>query len=293
MARKRTIEYTAFDVEILDENVTTESYIELFKYIKKKENRRDIPVRNTYLTINTLGWLSDDKPEDGFIGKIMKWDGITSDWYNEETGQKADLKDLKAVQIPDNLKANPKFFNFVFYPKARKIICEISEQDNEISENILLEFFRFLFGTDKINEKFKRVETRLINDSDTIEDVLSNDKLLMVHIVIKRPDSDNLSAEEKILLEQMQKQNIYSYSKIIESKKREFLTLTDDIKEEIRLTENYGYIDYKAEGSDGILIHRSTSESAAYIRKEQYNPDENQAYYVIKYVGLEIVDELK
>jgi len=37
MARKRTIEYTAFDVEILDENVTTESYIELFKYIKKKE----------------------------------------------------------------------------------------------------------------------------------------------------------------------------------------------------------------------------------------------------------------
>lgn len=293
MARKRTIEYTAFDLEILDENVTIDSYIELFRYIKQKDNRRDIPVRHTYLTVNTLSWLNDDKPEDGFIGKIMKWDGITSDWYNEETGQRADLKDLKSVQIPDNLKANPKFFNFVFYPIERKIICEISEQDNEISENILLEFFRFLFGTDKINEKFKRVETRLINDSDTIEDVLSNDKLLMVHIVIKRPESESLSEEEKILLKQMQEQNIYSYSKTIESKKREFLTLTDGIKEEIRLTENYGYIDYKAEGSDGILIHRSTSESAPYIRKEQYNPDETQAYYVIKYVGLEIVDELK
>ena len=196
MARKRTIEYTAFDLEILDENVTTDSYIELFRYIKQKDNRRDIPVRNTYLTINTLGWLNDEKPEDGFIGKIMKWDGITSDWYNEETGQRADLKDLKSVQIPDNLKANPKFFNFVFYPIDRKIICEISEQDNEISENILLEFFRFLFGTDKINEKFKRVETRLINDSDTIEDILSNDKLLMVHIVIKRPESENKKAKE-------------------------------------------------------------------------------------------------
>lgn len=291
MARKRTIEYTTFDIEILNENVTTETYIELFNYVKDKENRRDIPVRNTYLTINSLGLLNEDKPQDGFIGKIMKWDGITSDWYNEETGQKADLKDLKSVQIPDNLKANPKFFNFVFYPIDRKIICEISEQDNEISENILLEFFRFLFGN-KVNEIFRRVETNLVTDADTIDDVISNNKLLMIHIVIKRPDGENLSEGEKELLEEMKMQNIYSYSKTIESKKREFLTLSDDNKKEMRLTEKYGYIDYKAEGSDGILINRSTLESSAYIKKEQYNPDETQAYYVIKYVGREIVEEL-
>lgn len=293
MARKRTIDYTAFNIEILNEGTTTQTYIELFKYIKQKENRRDIPVRNTYLTINSLGLLNQDKPEEGFIGKIMKWDGITSDWYNEETGQKADLKDLKSVQIPDNLKANPKFFNFVFYPNYQKIICEISEQENEISENILLEFFRFLFGTDKINAKFKRVETTLVTDSDTIDDVLSNNKLLMVHIVIKRPDGNNLSEDEKELLTEMQKQNIYTYSKTLESKKREFLTLTEDNRKEIKLAENYGYIDYKAEGPDGILINRSTSPSSPYIKKEQYNPDETQAYYVIKYVGLEIIEELK
>ena len=111
MARKRTIEYTAFDVEILDENVTTESYIELFKYIKKKENRRDIPVRNTYLTINTLGWLNDDKPEDGFIGKIMKWDGITSDWYNEETGQKAEASSTPGNSQAQRTKKTPSLID--------------------------------------------------------------------------------------------------------------------------------------------------------------------------------------
>lgn len=287
MGRNRTIDYAAFEVQILNDQVNHDSYVEMFNHFTIKNNRRDIPMKNnTYLAIQSINLLDETKPEKGFIGKIIKWNGITTDWFNDETGQKANLKDLEAVQIPDHLKANPRLFNFVCYPYQRKIICEISEQENEISENVLLEFFRYLLGFDKIlKEKFKRIETSLVYEVDTIDNIREIKTLMRLNLVINRPEGVDLDTSEKAILKDMEDQNIYKYQKIIESEKGEYISLNDDIKKEMNVAAKFGHVEYKAQNEQGYVVVKSTSNTHPLIIREPYDPDLTQAYYVIQQVG--------
>lgn len=295
MARNRTIDYAAFDVQIFDDQVDSNSYVELFKYFTIKENRRDIPLKNnTYLQIQSINLLDVDKPEKGFIGKIIKWSGNTTDWFNDETGQKANLKDLESLQIPDHLKANPRLFSFVFYPNEHKLICEISEQDNEISENVLLEFLRYLLGEDKgLKEKFRRIETSLVFEIDSLENILKIKSLMRLHLVINRPEGSDLNEVEKSTLKDMETQNILKYQKIIEAEKGEFISLSQEFKNEMAVAAKFGHVEYKAHNEHGYVVVKSTSNTHPLIIREPYDPDVTHAYYLIQQVGDAFIKQFK
>ena len=295
MSRNRTIDYAAFDVQILNDHVNTASYLNLFKYFFTKTNRREIPLKNnTYLTIQMISYLNEDQPEDGFIGKIIKWDGPTVNYFNDETGQPANPKDIESFKTPEHLKANPRLFNFVFYPKQHKLICEISEQDNIISENVLLEFLRHLLGdTGELKQQFGRIEVLLVHEVDTIENILNNKTLVKVHLEINRPEGEKLSVAEQEIVKLMDSQNISKYQKIVDSDKGNYISLSEEMKKEMRIATMNGYVAYKSHNDQGYVVNKSTATTHPLIIKEPYDPDLTQAYYVIQQVGVSFLKKHK
>ncbi len=87
MSKQQTVTYTALDLKIFKENVTDETYVDLFKGLQT--NHREIPlIRDNYLHIWNLKPINEDKPLNGFVGTIFKRNGLPGDWFNTEKRNK-------------------------------------------------------------------------------------------------------------------------------------------------------------------------------------------------------------
>lgn len=271
MARKRSVTYTALNIRV-HPHPSPNIYVELFNYLY--ENRRDVPLsNNTYLSINSLDLLNEKEPLDGFLGEIIKFNGITDQWFNQKTGQKAEPEDLKDVQIPDHLKPNAKFFKFVFFPRDHKLICEIKDKEGSISAKMLLEFFQNLFKSPKLLEIFDTVEVNILPDLDAVDKILRMKQLKKLHLIIFRPNADELAEMEQEIFAEMDTQNIGIYQKILEAQESEFLQLNQRTKEQTKVAATNGKVNYKAKDDrTGLIVNKSTA-STPLIERDKYDPD--------------------
>ncbi|HFF4507722.1 TPA: DUF4747 family protein [Acinetobacter baumannii] len=291
MARKRSVTYTALNIRV-HPHPSPDIYVDLFNYLN--ENRRPIPLSNNiYLAINDLKPLNENKPLDGFIGEIIKYNGITDQWYNQKTGQKAEPEDLKEVNIPDHLKPNAKFFNFIFYPIDHKLVCEIKDTDGSISAKMLLEFFENLFKSPKLLEVFNTVEVNILPDLDAVDKILRLKYLKKLHLIILRPNADELAEMEAEIFEEMDSQNVGVYQKILEAQENESLDLNERTKEQTKVAATNGRVDYKAKDErTGLTVTKSTA-STPLIERDKYDPDTTTPIEFLKQNAVKIIAKFR
>lgn len=291
MARKRSVTYTALNIRIHPHPSPT-IYVDLFNYLNN--NRRPVPLNNNiYLAINDLKPLNKKKPLDGFIGEIIKYNGITDQWYNQKTGQKAQPEDLKEVNIPDYLKPNAKFFNFIFYPNDHKLVCEIKDTDGSISAKMLLEFFENLFKSPNLLEIFKTIEVNILPDLDAVDKILRLKYLKKLHLLILRPNADELAEMEAEIFEEMDSQNIGVYQKILEAQENESLDLNERTKEQTKVAATNGRVNYKAKDErTGLTVNKSTA-STPLIERDKYDPDTTTPIEFLKKNASKIVAKFR
>ncbi|HEE6636200.1 TPA: DUF4747 family protein [Acinetobacter baumannii] len=291
MARKRSVTYTALNIRV-HPHPSPDIYVDLFNYLN--ENRRPIPLSNNiYLAINDLKPLNENKPLDGFIGEIIKYNGITDQWYNQKTGQKAEPEDLKEVNIPEHLKPNAKFFNFIFYPIDHKLVCEIKDTDGSISAKMLLEFFENLFKSPKLLEVFNTVEVNILPDLDAVDKILRLKYLKKLHLIILRPNADELAEMEAEIFEEMDSQNVGVYQKILEAQENESLDLNERTKEQTKVAATNGRVDYKAKDErTGLTVTKSTA-STPLIERDKYDPDTTTPIEFLKQNAVKIIAKFR
>ena len=291
MARKRSVTYTALNIRV-HPHPSPDIYVDLFNYLN--ENRRPIPLSNNiYLAINDLKPLNENKPLDGFIGEIIKYNGITDKKYNQKTGQKAEPEDLKEVNIPDHLKPNAKFFNFIFYPIDHKLVCEIKDTDGSISAKMLLEFFENLFKSPKLLEVFNTVEVNILPDLDAVDKILRLKYLKKLHLIILRPNADELAEMEAEIFEEMDSQNVGVYQKILEAQENESLDLNERTKEQTKVAATNGRVDYKAKDErTGLTVTKSTA-STPLIERDKYDPDTTTPIEFLKQNAVKIIAKFR
>jgi len=237
--------------------------------------------------------LNENKPLDGFIGEIIKYNGITDQWYNQKTGQKAEPEDLKEVNIPEHLKPNAKFFNFIFYPIDHKLVCEIKDTDGSISAKMLLEFFENLFKSPKLLEVFNTVEVNILPDLDAVDKILRLKYLKKLHLIILRPNADELAEMEAEIFEEMDSQNIGVYQKILEAQENESLDLNERTKEQTKVAATNGRVDYKAKDErTGLTVTKSTA-STPLIERDKYDPDTTTPIEFLKQNAVKIIAKFR
>ncbi|EML4807153.1 MULTISPECIES: DUF4747 family protein [Acinetobacter calcoaceticus/baumannii complex] len=292
MARKRTVNYAVVDIKLLREGVTPETYVSLFKELQK--NYREIPLtRNNYLKLRSIKPLNENNLINGFKGEVFKSNGITNDWYDEEKDERNRNQNVGESYIPANLKANPRFFKFVFYPLHQKLVCEIKYPDNEVTVSILEDFLKNLLITEKLQSKFGRIVVSVVPEIITAQKIIQSKKLKRIHLSFEKPFSEDLTELEKQILVDMNDQNIEVYMQTFVAGKNDFLALSDKAKELVKLATNYGVVEYKIENEEELIEDKSTAESNPLIVRIQYDPEVVDQNDLILSKGLEIVNSIE
>lgn len=292
MARKRTVNYAVVDIKLLKEGVTPETYVALFEELKK--NYREIPLpRNNYLKLRSIKPINEKKLVNGFTGEIFRSNGLTSDWYDEEKEERNKNQNVGENYIPANLKANPRFFKFVFYPLHQKLVCEVKDPENEISVGILEDFLRSLLVTEKLQAKFGRIVVSTIPELITAEKIIQCKQLKKIHLSIEKPYLENLTNLERQILSEMEEQNVDVYMQTFVASKNGFLSLNQRVKDLVKIATEYGVVEYKVENEEELIEDKSTAVSYPLIERVQYDPDLINQSTLIQSKGLEIASNIK
>ncbi|ENX60479.1 MULTISPECIES: DUF4747 family protein [Acinetobacter] len=292
MARKRTVNYAVVDIKLLKEGVTPEIYVALFEELKK--NYREIPLtRNNYLKLRSIKPINEDNLVNGFTGEIFRSNGLTSDWYDEEKEERHKNQNVGESYIPPNLKANPRFFKFVFFPLHQKLVCEVKDPENEISVGILEEFLRSLLVTEKLQTKFGRIVVSTVPELITAEKIIQCKQLKKIHLSIEKPYSENPTDLEKQILSEMEGQNVDVYMQTFVARKNVFLSLNQRAKDLVKIATEYGVVEYKIENEEELIEDKSTAVSYPLIERVQYDPDLINQSTLIQSKGLEIASSIK
>lgn len=280
MATQKTIEYTVLDLKIHGEKVDENLYFSLFDDFKRQ--KKELIINSHGLKLTRVEFLNRDKPEDGFIGNVLKWDRNVSKVLNDELGRELSPAELAEFTFPDALKPNPKLFRFLFDTKKRKILCEVSEQeDNTISPNILLDFFKTLVDNEEVREKFGTVEFKLVNKPIQLEDILKTKKLTRLEIFI-----DHSKNEHEKLAKSKQ---------IFEAKRKKdhFLSLNEQNIIDIKVAIKQGYVKCSIKNKDDRVEYFSTSPDHPFTKKITYNPKKTDSYHSIRANADDIFREIE
>lgn len=269
MALQKTVEYTVLDLKIHGEKVNQNLYFDLFDDFKKQ--KKELLINSHGLKLIYMEPLDRDNPKNGFIGNVLKWDRNVSKVLNDELGRELSDAELAEYTFPDELKPNPKLFRFIFDTHKQKILCEISEKDdNTISPNVLLDFFRMLVDNDRTRNQFGTVEIKLINKPIQLETILETKKLTRLEILIDHSNNDN--------------EKLAKSTQIFEAKRKKdnFLSLNEQNISDIKTAMKHGYVKCSIKNKDDRVEYFSTSLDHAFTKKITYDPKKTDSYYVIK-----------
>lgn len=269
MATQKTIEYTVLDITIHSKEVDQNLYFELFDDFQKE--KRELLINSHGLKLIYMEPLDTENTKKGFIGNVLKWDRNVSKVLNDESGKELSDAELAKYTFPEELKPNPKLFRIILDASRNKVLCEITEKDdNTISPNVLLDFFRVLVDNDRTRKKFGTIEIKLINKPIKLETILETKKLTRLEILI-----DHSNNEKEILAKSTQ---------IFEAKRKKdhFLSLNEQNINDIKIAMKHGYVKCSIKNKDDRIEYFSTSLDHPFTKKITYDPKKTDSYYVIK-----------
>jgi hypothetical protein len=269
MATQKTIEYTVLDITIHSKEVDQNLYFELFDDFQKE--KRELLINSHGLKLIYMEPLDTENTKKGFIGNVLKWDRNVSKVLNDESGKELSDAELAKYTFPEELKPNPKLFRIILDASRNKVLCEITEKDdNTISPNVLLDFFRVLVDNDRTRKKFGTIEIKLINKPIKLETILETKKLTRLEILI-----DHSNNEKEILAKSTQ---------IFEAKRKKdhFLSLNEQNINDIKIAMKHGYVKCSIKNKNDRIEYFSTSLDHPFTKKITYDPKKTDSYYVIK-----------
>lgn len=293
MGRKLSVDYSAFNIRVHphpDKSV----YVDLFETLFKQNKKINIG-NNTSAKINRLWAIHEDNPLEGFIGEIIKYNDITEDgWVNIETGKSAEQDELDAIQIPDDLKPNGKTFYFVFFPKTHILITEIRDKNGAFSPKMQEKFFKLLFTSKTLLEKFNAIDITIFPDTSAVKHILESKTLKKLELIIQRPNPNDFEVFEEDILAEMESQKAKVFEKKLIAQDKQYLAPNEITKKQIQVAADNGKIIYTDVDPETGLLNRdrSTSETP-FIERDKYDPAKTTALDFIKIKATEIVQTLK
>ena len=292
MGRKISVDYTALNIRV-HPHPKKQIYVDLFQTVFKE--RRCIPLgSSTSATISRLWALNADKPLDGLIGEIVKYNDIDGEsWVNVETGESANPDEVSEIYIPKNLRPNGKYFYFVFFPEEHVLVSEIRDKDGSFSPNMQEKFFNYLFSSKNIIEKFKEIDVTVFPDTSLLKNILSSKTLKKIDLIIYRPNPNDFSLFEQDILSDMEQQHAKIFEKKLVAQDKQYLKPNVKTKNQIRVAAQNGKVIYTdVNPITGLTEHGSTSD-IPFKERGRYDSAQTTPLDFIKVKAAEIVQMLK
>jgi len=254
--RHKSVTYTAFNVTLHPHS--PQKYIDLFDACF--DLRRSINLRgDSYGLMTSLNPIDRDDEAKGLIGEIGRYTRIHSErWLNTLTLKPAEKNERKSIHIPEELKPNYLSYGFVFYPMGHKLIVECKDSHGAISPKTLYRYFRSLFDTPDINDRFGRIELTAIPDADQLDKIFKIERLRILTLTINRPNPDDFDDLEEDVLERLNNQNVRE--QIITFKAQQGATIVPDAftKGMSKVAEHNGKVEGEGSDREGKKVSLST-----------------------------------
>lgn len=113
----------------------------------------------------------------------------------------------------------------MFLPITTKIICEIKNGNNKISESVLKVFFEKLLDTDRLKSVFNRIDVTLVPENNSSEKIIQTPQLTHLELIFQNysesPKQKSTSLEKEIFGE-MEESNIRTYCRTLTAEKSKF-----------------------------------------------------------------------
>lgn len=293
MGRKLSVDYSALNIRV-HPHPTQQVYVDLF--MAAYEKNRQIPLGgHTSAKLSGLWPMNEDKPLDGLVGEITKYNNIDPDsWVNIETGKHAEQDELDEINIPRDLKPNGKQFYFIFFPREHILISEARDKDGAFGPKLQAKFFKFLFSPKDIIEQFTAIDITIFPDESTLNQILNSKTLKRLDLIIYRPNPHDFEDFEQGILEEMEQQNAKMFEKKLVAQDKHFLQPSDTTKNQIRVAAHNGKVVYTdVDPKTGLTNKDKSTDETPFIERDRYDTSKMSALVFLKVKAIEIVKILK
>jgi len=216
-------------------------------------------------------------PEQENLGIIAKYTeiDIDGDWFDLEDFDAAKPERLNEINIPDALRPNLDQFYFQLFPNDHILAISSYAESKSLSVRSMLKFMKEALSWPEIVKEFGRVEVDVIQSFHVVEELLSMEHLKEVSVIIRRPNSDDLSGDLAAVIEaRLKEQNGDEYEEILRSKDSGDLKPSDRTKRLGKVAAENGELKTKSL-VNGIMTEHRTSDQPL-IKKIKYKPGESE-----------------
>jgi Domain of unknown function (DUF4747) len=190
-----------------------------------------------------------------YMGRICVWASIEKDgpWFNKITNDEASSEDKKAVEIPDYIAPNYRYFYYAIDVKRHIVLFETKNEFNQsLSQRKVRRLFDTLFDT--LPNDAPDVAVTVIPEEGTVERILALPRLRHLKIVVTRPNPDDLTDQYAQIMKRLNDQNAKSITEELRKAARvDSLKPDNNTRALAMVAETNGFVE-----GDALGIHEST-----------------------------------
>lgn len=190
-----------------------------------------------------------------YMGRICVWAYIEKDgpWFNKITNDEASSEDKSAVEIPEYIAPNYRYFYYAVDVKRHIVLFETKNEFNQsLSQRKVRRLFESLFSS--LPNDAPDVAVTVIPEEGTVERILALPRLRHLKIVVTRPNPDDLTDQYAQIMKRLNDQNAKSLTEELRKAPRvESLTPNNNTRILAKVAETNGFVE-----GDAIGIHEST-----------------------------------
>lgn len=291
MARPRTIEAGAINVR-----VHPHSAPDIYNRLIQDAYKLRRPLRSRadqMLLMSSISPIRSNNQIERIDGVLARFTNINTDdpWFNLNTSEEAEENDVREINIPDYLRPNYQPFSFSFFPSKHLFVFERRSVSSSISHGIVESYLTRLLSDSQIIERYGEVNVDTIRDHQGLEDIFNIFQLKHLEIIIKRPNPDDLSEYERVMLDRMNRQNINKIEERLSSIPGQSISPDENTKALANVALNNGSVFGDGANEDGEKIEVSTIQYPKTLRK-YYDPDAISATSAFNQLANEFLHEI-
>lgn len=194
-------------------------------------------------------------------GKFSRYTDIDLDgeWFNTDTFDAAEEDETAKIELPENLKPNLTEFTFKLFPE-RHLLTFLTKVPGKtrLTPSFIEKYLKLVCSHETITSKYGDVETTIVKDLDNVSRIVSSETLRHLKIVVRKPNTDDLSGKlRKVIEKRLNKNSANRITEEFFADKGDVLTPTDRTKALAGIGATTGEV-YADEIVDGVTIPIST-----------------------------------
>lgn len=219
-----------------------------------------------------LGNIQPDSTNGTIFGVIQRYTELDKNapWLNHENHVPVRPDSEEAPKISPKYKPNYRAVMFSFYPKEHKLVFNASKLNPKLAER----FFRTVFNEPKLVEKFGATDVVMVQSREGISELLKRPEKSKIVIRILRPNGDDISSIRTKILGRFDKQNVRSFSQVLEAQKGDDITPDEDTLELMEVARTDGEVAVVSK-KPGETKKKESTKDHPFLAWVEYDPEGN------------------